>query len=224
MTDCGKVRDYKRCDYFTRRLTYDLCTQDSSVVEKFVEKHDNAALAKLLLDCMKVSSEKRLTVISGPANSGKSAILHVIKALFAPYVIYGDSTENLGHIRTCLIDSCSLPTEEYLARLTCNHVVITTNNLELSGTYGGRKVTTFKIAGSLSTEETVPNLGKKLTTRKQLGCLLNWCLKNYEFPEVRSPMLEFVKFLGEHGDELSEAMKQEFEKEADGESDGNTDK
>lgn len=173
----GRVRKHCPTDLFTKRIEYDPCTEESPIVEKFTSKYDATEFATLLLNCGGNYNKKgkRLTIISGPGNSGKTTILNVIKALFGPYVAYENNYSE--HVRTCLFDRDTLPSEKVIADHPCDHIVVTATELEMSGKYAGRDVTTFKV----KKHEDLSNIVPRITTRKQLGCLLNWCIKNVEF-------------------------------------------
>ena len=52
-------------------------------------------------------------------------------------------------------------------------MIVTCESTNLSGVFAGRTLRTLKLNGSI--DEGVSNIVEKLSTRKQLGHLLNWC-------------------------------------------------
>ena len=173
------VRDYHPSDKFTvaNRLDYDPINEPSELVSDFIDKFncDEATLATVLFSAG-MSSGDNLTVISGPKGSGRSTILRVIKALYGPFVCTQQEYENGtagSEVRTCLIDESSFPSEKEVREHRCKQLIVTCESTNLSGVFAGRTLRTLKLNEPI--DEGVSNIVEKLSTRKQLGHLLNWC-------------------------------------------------
>lgn len=206
------VRDYHPSDKFTiaNRLDYDPINDpingSSELVSNFVDKFncDEATLATVLFSAG-MSSGDNLTVISGPKGSGRSTILRVIKALYGPFVCTQQEYENgtAGpEARTCLIDESSFPSEKEVREHRCKQLIVTCESTNLSGVFSGRTLRTLKLNGVI--DEGVSNIVEKLSTRKQLGHLLNWCcstslrLSQPEEQDNGSSLDKFCEMLWDH--------------------------
>lgn len=191
---------------FVTRLSYDpVMNKDGSESEPTPRlaaylnglNCDHTKLATTIARCA-VSNGRGLTVLSGPGNSGKTTLLRVIHAMFYPFVCTQSEYDALGtdrdRVRTCLIDDLSSLSEEMIADHPCDHLLVVRESSNLEGTFGGRTVTTLALTAPIKKELRVSDFHTKLSTRKQLGHLLGWCLPKQEL-NIRSKSSVLENFL-----------------------------
>lgn len=187
----GSQRSYKPSDHFLTKLPYDPTKDSTKLVSKFVSnlKCDSSSLATTLVRCG-VSVCRTLTIISGPKCSGKSTVLAVIKALYGPFVCtqaeLETGTVNTELVRTCLIDNSSFLSEDKVSSHPISNLVVTCESSSIEGLFGGRKVKTLVLAHPLAEDDVKSGIVTNLSTRKQLGSLLGWCLHNYDLSSFSS--------------------------------------
>ena len=177
-------RSNKKSHFFTTRLPYDPSSETTSVVDRFVNafscsKEDLATH----LSRWGCRTKPSVTVIVGPASSGKTTLCKVAQALYGPFTTSSDKEGDKADydlVRTCFFDE--ILDEHQVAAHPCRHLVFTSleNALEEKpgDGYGGREVFTLVLDSPINPEKSSPNAVSTVTTLKQLGSLLGWCLKN----------------------------------------------
>ena len=186
----GALRSYRHTDYFKTKLPYDPVKETTEVVSRCVRNFncDKTDLATTLVGCS-LRKDRTLTIVSGPKGSGKTLVLQLVKALYGPFVCtqeeHKSGSVNYDLVRTCLIDSSSLPSEEKIRRHPCSNLVVTCESSSLEGVFGGRTVRTLLLTAPVD-KDNVKTWISKLSTRKQLGSLLGWSLQNYKPSSIKS--------------------------------------
>jgi len=112
-------------------------------------------------------------IISGPSACGKTTLL------YGPYACgINDMDNKLAHV--CCLDDVSVLTEEFVKACTCTHLIVVSDLSEITDNYGDRKVMRLTLTDPIDFDDIIENVVTKLSTRKQLGSLLGWCLQNYD--------------------------------------------
>jgi hypothetical protein len=176
----GSQRKYKPGDWVSVKLPYDPSKTTTDLVSTFVNsfKCDSKVLATHLIRCG-VSVVPTLTIVTGPKGSGKTTFLEVVRALYGPYACsVGDMDNKLA--RVCCLDDVSLLSEDFVKKHSCDHLVVACDSLECDDFYGDRRVKRLTFTDPIDEDDLLENVVTKLTTRKQLGSLLGWCLQNYD--------------------------------------------
>ena len=178
----------KKKHFFTVRLPYDPCQDTTKVVEKFVSSFDCTSkdLANNLTrwGCR---DKRTMTVIVGPASSGKSTLCQVAQALYGPFAT-SSTVDNAGSVdydlvRTCFFDENKVLDEDSVAAHDCHNLVCTSLEIpSFDESYGGREVFTLVLGSPIDSAKASVDTVSKITTSKQLGSLLGWCLKNNQNP------------------------------------------
>jgi hypothetical protein len=163
--------------------------ETTDIVEKFVANVscDNDDLSTFIIRCGCLLPEPTLTVITGPGNSGKSALASIVRNLYGPFATWsGDYDSKL--VRTCFFaESSILNDAEAVANHKCKHLVVVcddSDHASIASTFGGRKVHTLKLESTIEKSDTKKNIVASLSTRKQMASLLGWAAKNYTPSDV----------------------------------------
>jgi len=202
----GGIRLYQRDDIYNQRLGYDPEVKSDTLtkcVEKYIGniKCDREQLANCIVSAgiSTISNNRHLTIISGPRFSGKTTLLKVIKALFDQLVYTGEyyTTEDQG--RTCLVDNIDTLNEKGISTHPCNHLIVvqdSKNTDNICTIFGGRSVSRLNISEKI--ENIVTDIVTKISTKKELGVLLGWALKNHNIkikPDINRKDQIFDKLL-----------------------------
>ncbi|CAH6419018.1 Hypothetical protein HVR_LOCUS206 [uncultured virus] len=189
---------YESSDYFITKLNYDMDQSESRVVEKYL-KHlntDKNNLADFLVRCG-CGVSKTLTVVSGPAKSGKSTLLKVARAMYGPYASTSDEFV-LGNkvVRVCFLnDRAFKDHEDDLKKHECDHLVVVSDSKFDGESFAGRSVRNLVFTETIKEEDHKENIFSNLNTRKQFGHLLGWAMKKYDSSLFRNSSADPVKEL-----------------------------
>jgi hypothetical protein len=182
----GKMRQYKKTDYFTLKLPFDPASSEeiTGLSKKFLIgfKCNDIDLATMIIACAS-RLEPTLTIISGPSGSGKTTLLSILKILYGPYAT-DNSQDNVDYdiVRTCFADDASfLQDDQRVKKHPCKNLVVACEMANITGSWGGRSVRHLHLEGEIS--EPVGDIVRKLSTRKQLGSIFGWALKHYNIKD-----------------------------------------
>jgi hypothetical protein len=192
----------KRSNFFTVSLPYDAVKETTEVVKSFVSAF-GCSSKDLATNVLRLGSRTTplITIIVGPPSSGKTTLCKVLQSLYGPFATSSDADKtgsvNYDLVRTCFFDGVNLLSEHCVAAHDCHNLVFTcTENPLLGDSYGGREVYTLVLDSPIDNEASNVDIVSKVTTLKQLGSLLGWCLQHGASPANDSDMQDvFMKML-----------------------------
>ncbi len=181
------LRDYKRRHWCTSRLSYDVAPTVADDVRTYFEKLNciSGGIGRVILKCG-LQYRERLTVISGPSESGKNTLVHLIGRLYEQYVCDNPETNtDWDRKRVVFLGDELLDDEETVKKHMCRHIVIVTEkDVDLPTRFGGRVTRVLKL-GKLSN----PDPAAFMKVSVDPGSVIRWCLDN-NAEKVRSDSSE----------------------------------
>lgn len=187
----GSTKPHKRQHCFTVHLPYDPVKDTTDLVGNFLSalscSSESLAAHLCRFGCR---TNPSLTLIIGPASSGKSTLCKVAQSLYGPFTACSIADKagvaDYDLVRTCFFDDGSSLNEEFVSQHPCSHLVFTSlEDPNIGDTYGGRKVFRLVLDAPVDSDAVNAELVSKLSTRKQLGSLLGWCFQNS--PKTEAP-------------------------------------
>jgi len=183
----GSITPHSMMDLFSIYLPYDPIKETTNLVSSFIHKiscsPNEIATTILRWGCR---TEPSITLIIGPPSSGKTTLIEIAQVLYGSFATcettHKSDIVDYDLVRTCFNDNESLLNDKNLIKNhPCRHLVFTClDDPKIGNTFGDRTVHYLKFNNSIDIHNRIPNITTKLSTRKQLGSLLGWCLANYD--------------------------------------------
>jgi len=169
-------------------LIFDPITEITDIIRNYFNSIvcDNTTLANKIIQ-WGCSVKPSLTLLIGPSSSGKTTLIQFIQSLYGPYVAFHSihNTQDIDYklVRTYFYDdddNSILDDEETIRNHPCDHLVIVCKdkNIKITKNYGDRIVNSLIFHDSIKQSNCKSDIINKITTLKQLGSTLGWCLEN----------------------------------------------
>ena len=179
----------KRSHGFNVRLPYDPSSKVTKLVQKFVSNFNCSPkiLANHLIRCG-CKLKPTITFVIGPGDSGKSTLSHVIQSLYGPFTASSNDKVINNFARTYFYGDepdFSHADIEAINNNPCPHLVINCcTDPKIDDKFKSRTVHRLILNNRVASDDKDVAILSKITTRKQLGSLLGWSLKEFEECEI----------------------------------------